>query len=388
MHEHERQFIAAAQGVVPLVHACRDEIERERELPGELVRALADAGFFRMYVPAELGGLEVHPAAMMEAVEAVAAADGSAGWIAALCGSEGLYLARLPPESARAILASGTPGIAGSFNAGEGRAVAESGGYRVTGRWRFGSGCRQATWMMAAGARKDASGNPALDAAGRPAVTVSLFPRERCTIFDTWYAGGLRGSGSHDFALDDYHTPEEFTFGFETPSPYRGALYRMPILVAFGPGVATVSLGIARGAITELQRLAAVKRPMLSAALLRDRTTAQLAVAEAEALVRSARLFLLDAVGAAWAAANEGREVSLLERASQRLASWHAAQSATRAVRLMYEAAGTSAVLASNPIERAIRDVEAASLHVTVAPSLQEAAGRVLLGLESGTPLI
>jgi len=349
---------------------------------------MSAAGVFQMYVPRELGGLEIHPLTFIQAVMAIAAEDGSAGWNAMICGVQGVYLSRLERPQAEEILASGTAGIAGSFNPAEGRATVEGDGYRLSGHWRFASGCHQALWMMAPAVVVDGAGAPLRDEMGQPLTRIALVPKEHCTILDTWDVGGLRGTDSNDFTLDGRLVPGAFTFDRAAPGQYAGPLYRLPILLAFGPGVASTCLGIARGAITEFQRLGAEKRPTSSTGLLRERVGAQLHAAEAEALVESARLFLMDGVGAMFRCAEAGETPSLDVRMRQRLAAWNASRSAARAVRLIYEQAGTSALYATNPLERAFRDVHAAGQHMAVGLAVQEAAGRVVLGMDPGSPLI
>lgn len=388
MEGHEQAVIDGARALAPVIRECRDEMERARRLPGALVDAMAAAGVFAAYVPRELGGLEIRPRAFLEMVEAIAREDGSAGWNAAICGVSGVYLSRLDPTEAREVLDGGFHGVAGSFNPAQGRMAGRDGGYVVSGRWGFASGCDGAAWMMAPGMLFEA-GEPIRDDGGNVRTRIALLPKERCEIIDTWDVGGMRATGSHDFALADHYVPGEYTFAPGDPGKYRGPLYRIPILTAFGPGVAGTCLGIARGAITELARLAAEKRPLMSRALLRERPAVQLQMAEAEALVQSARLLLVAAIDGMWAEALAGHAPPSLDaRLRQRLAAWNAARSALRATRLMYEAAGTTAVYSSSPLDRALRDVTVATQHATVSAAAQETVGRVLLGLEPNTPLV
>lgn len=381
----EAGLIERARGLAPLIRECRESIERERKLPRPLVEAMDATGIFQAYVPRELGGLEVRPHAMIESAEWIAREDGSAAWIAVICGSQGLYLSRLAPKEAHTILGAGGHGIAGSLSP-EGRGAIAPGGYQVSGRWRFASGCDQSAWLMAPAVLMGDDG-PLRNEQGLPRTRVMLLPKEQCTVLDTWDVGGLKGTGSHDFTVDAASVPEEYSFDQSEPGRYAGAMFRLTVLQALA-GIQGVCFGLARGAIAELVRLAAEKRPLLSRSALRERPAVQLQVAEAEALVSSAKAWVKESLDETMAGAEAGRPSTLDERIRRRLSAWHAAQSSARAVRLMYEASGTTGIYTSSPLERAFRDVHVATQHVTVSAAAHEASGRALLGLEPGSPLV
>src|SRR3954462_5524908 len=130
---------AAAEGAA--------DTEVRRRLPADLVAAMADAGVYRLLVPEAVGGLEVHPAVLVEVVEALARGDGAAGWGAAICSTSGLLGGYLPEAAAREIYADPRVVTGGVF-APRGRAVPDGDGFRVSGRWPFASGCQDCTWLM------------------------------------------------------------------------------------------------------------------------------------------------------------------------------------------------------------------------------------------------
>src|SRR5262249_22860581 len=172
---------------------------------------------------------------------------------------------------------------------------------------------------------------------GQPDARLMFFPAADVEVIDTWIVSGLRGTGSHDIAVTDVLVPGARSVSLFTDRPSQpGPLYAFPVFGLLAVGIAAVALGIARGAVEELERLAADKVPSLMRTRLAERAVVQTQVAEAEALVRSSRAFLLDAIGAAWDTARAGDALTLRQRAILRLAVTHATAGAARAVDLMY----------------------------------------------------
>jgi indole-3-acetate monooxygenase len=263
-----------------------------------------------------------------------------------------------------------------------GRAVPVADGFRVRGRWTFASGCQHSTWCMG-GAIVTNDGAGAVPAGGVPDVRCMLFHASEIRIVDTWDTSGLRGTGSHDFVVDDVTVPAGRSFSLFT-SRHALAQYRSAFFGGLAAGVAAVALGIARAAIDAFVALARDKRPAGARRSIAERELVQLSVARAEARVRAARAFLLDAVEAAGAASATGDGIASVEqRALLRLAACHAATEAAAAVDLVYEGGGGSSIYATSPLGRCFRDVHTATQHVMVSQAAATLVGRILLGLES-----
>jgi alkylation response protein AidB-like acyl-CoA dehydrogenase len=380
--------VDAATALAPGIRAAADRIERDRRIPAELVRALADAGIFRLCVPRALGGVEADPATMIRAIETLARADGSAGWSAMIGATSGVASAYLPEAAAREIYGSSRDVISGGAFAPHGTAVPSENGYRVTGRWPFASGCEHCTWLMGGSVIQD-RGRPRLLPSGMPDSRLMLFPASAARVVDTWTVAGLRGTGSHDIAVEDLFVPASHTFSLVADRPReRGPLYAFPVFGLLALGIAAVALGVARAAIDELSQLARGKRPTGSHRLLAERPTVQAQVAEAEAVLGAARAFVFETVGAAWERAQAVGAIDLTERARLRLAATQATLAAVRATDLMYTAGGGTAVYATSPLQRHFRDVHVVTQHIMVAPATLELAGRILLGVEADTSML
>jgi alkylation response protein AidB-like acyl-CoA dehydrogenase len=369
-------LVERARALQPLVRSFAGRADAERRLPPELVRALAGAGLFRIAVGRAQGGAEADPRQQILAIEAISEADGAAGWTL-MIGIEcvGVASAALRPEVAEELITKHPEVVfAGALNP-LGSAQRVDGGYRVTGRWPFASGCQHADWFWGQCVIAGESSRPLMEI---------VVPRSEFRVIDTWQVTGLRGSGSHDVAVDDLFVPEHLTtrVAYE-PLRQRGALFRLPVFVRLAYNKVGVATGIARAALDEFIALAAERVPRGMRAPLRERQHAQTSLAEAETLLRSARAFVLEAVEEAWRETLAERPVSAKQRALVQLACSQAVTASARAVELVYAAAGSSANFTASPLERRMRDVHVVGQHIMVSPALVEPAARVLLGLES-----
>jgi indole-3-acetate monooxygenase len=372
-------LLAAPRALAPMIKASADTIEKSRRLPPELVEALTEAGVFRVWVPRSLGGLEADPMTFVRVVEEIAFADASVGWCAALGGELGVVAGYLPLEVASAVFDSNAR-LAGALRP-MGTARIVEGGFRATGRWPLASGCRHSNWILG-GCRILDGDQQLMRVDGAPDVRVLFFPAEHCEIIDTWDSIGLRGSGSEDFAVADLFVPSSRAISFRDPPTEPGPLYALPTIALFATALAAVPLGAARHAISLLKDIAATKITSRTRQVLSNDGTMQTNLGRAEALVRSGRAFLHEAVEEAWDHACTGRPFGAVERATLWLATTHAASSARQAAELMYAAGGTASPYASGGLERPLRDIFATCQHVVLSESNYQLAGQAFVGLD------
>ena len=389
-------LLAAARSLRPLIEASADEIERERQLPGPLVEAMAAAGLFTMLVPRELGGGQVDPETCLRVIEEVARGDGSAGWCLNVGAVVGLAAGSLREDAADEIWGRDPRAFVAGSAVGSGTASVVDGGYRVSGRWSFASGCQHATWLMGIASVLEGAA-PRLGPNGQPESRVTFLPKSACRILDTWDVAGLRGTGSHDFVTEDVFVPREHTH----PRSYAVPLRVGAPLYAFGAGVipvagaasstsspwvgltssgmAAVTLGIARGALDVFVELAAVKTPTRRDVVLRDDPIVQARFGRAEAKLRAARAFFYETVSDVWRAVQETGAGTGEGHVMIRLASVHAAETAAEVVDTLWKLAGTSAIVNGSPLDRRLRDVQVAGQNVSINPMHITTAGRMLL---------
>ncbi|HWL89436.1 MAG TPA: acyl-CoA dehydrogenase family protein [Polyangiaceae bacterium] len=370
--------LAAARRLVPLVLEHAAEAEAERRLPSVLAEAFNESGLFRLCVPRELGGLEADPGTVFDVVQELARADGSIAWVAMILGVGTRMLGALPQEGAREIYAQRDVTMCGSFVLG-GRAVPVEGGYRISGRWPFMSGCDVAQWIAGACVVE----NEAQD------IIVPLWPIQEGCIIDTWHVSGLRGTGSHDYEVPDVFVPHRRCIRMPLSEPtFPGQLYAFPPIAFLAATIACCALGIARGALDDLAHLAATKTPYGMTSKLASRPSAQLAFTEAEAALRSARAWLFESTFEIWEKAGAREAISVKDRALLRLAATNATASAARAVDRVYAAAGGTALYAKSPLQRRFRDIHAITQHAMVASHMNEILGKILLDVEPDSPFL
>ena len=383
-------LVAAATALRPQIVAARDEMDRHHRLPPSLVSAMDDAGLFRTYVPRTLGGPENDPLTAFRAVEQLSMADGSAGWCSFIAGAICLYSGWLETSVARDMF--GDPSTlrgAGSFRPlGTARVV--DGGYVATGQWDFASGCHHANWLFLNCVVTGDDG-PRLNVGGPmdglPQLRMMTVPIDDAKIISNWSVIGLHGTGSNDVAVTDLFVPETRTFAL-TDQPCNTApvcTFRTALAVTFTP-LAGNTLGMARGAMDAFMDLAGAKATTINVNLLRDRPPVQEVVGRAEAIIRGARAYVLDAVGTMWEAAQLGKEDLGGEVIQARLSITHAVHESARAIDMLYHASGTNSVRSSNLLERYFRDVHAAMMHAGGLLANFEHGGRVALGLPPGAP--
>jgi len=375
-------LVEAARALDPMIRAAADEIEQGRRLPLPIVQALKDAGMFRMPMPRIWGGPEVDILTQVRAIEALSYADASVGWCV-MIGADGGFFSAFLEDSVGRSLYPDLDLVTGSSTRASGRATIVPGGYRVSGRWPFSSGCQHSDWIVANSIVYDGDA-PRLDANGAPETRMCYFPPADVQILDTWTTTGLRGSGSNDFMIDDAFVPAERTFNIQTSPVERDTpLYALRTLfVINGVGV---QLGVGRAAIDALVDLANSKLTIRGGGL-RDESYVQMAVAKADGLVGGARGYLFDVLGDVWDTLVRGDDLTPQQRARFRLSLAVACQMCVEAVDLMYRVAGGSSLYATHPLDRIFRDIHTINQHNTHQPKVYETAGRMLLGMEPGLP--
>jgi alkylation response protein AidB-like acyl-CoA dehydrogenase len=388
LSERARPYFEKAQKLAPIIREHADRAERDAQMPREVIDAFHDAGLLRIHIPRNMGGGELTIPDSLRLCEEVARIDGSAGWNLAICSGGPMFGYNLSRAAFEKIYGDPLGVSAGSLNPATTRVVPADGGWRFSGKATYASASGHATYLMAAGMVLRDGAPEMVD--GFPMMRAGLFPIKHAKILNTWSTAGMRGTGSNDCEFDNVFVPDEFTFDWlNAKSPWqRGPFKNIPLQLQFVGGLVSVVLGTARHALDSLNEIAQAKVPAATRATLRERPLAQIQYAQAEGLLHAARAYFYGCNDEIWRKGETGKSFSIQDRAHARLAVVTAAKLAVQAVDLVADAAGMNSAQTSCPIERCWRDVHTATQHVLMNTSRFEVVGRVLFGLDPGSPVI
>ena len=379
-------LIAFAHEWAPKLSLRSEEIEAGRRLPADISEAFAAGGVYHALVPEEYGGLEVHPVTIMETIKTLAEADGSVGWNVMIGATSGLLSASLPEQFAKEIFGDAPGTLTVGVTAPLGRAEVVEDGYRVTGRWPFGSGSSNADWISG-GCFVFDNGEQRLGKVGLPELHLMLFRRDQVEIEDTWHVSGLRGTGSNHFRVENQFVPEGRMVVMGGRAKIQRPLYQFPMLGLLSLGVSCVSLGIGYRALSAFKELAGNKTPTGALKPLAMRTQVQSAVAQSAADLRSAEAFMHCVISEAYEQAAQGERISLETKASLRLAAVNTTQRSVAAVDRLYQAGGGTSIYDNSVLQRCFRDVHVTTQHLMVASPMLEVIGRVEMGMDPNSML-
>ncbi|GIH72485.1 acyl-CoA dehydrogenase family protein [Sphaerimonospora thailandensis] len=368
-------ILEAARRVAPRLRERADDIEKHRCLPADVVELLRGTGVFRMAVPRSWGGPELNSTEQTQVIEALAMGDASAGWCAMIGMDTPIYAGYLEESVARELFTDPDLITAGLILP-VGRADRVPGGYRVTGRWGFGSGITHADWVVA-GCQVYSDGEPERGPGGMPVNwRVMLARRDDFEILDTWHTTGLAGSGSRDYTANQLFVPEERSFSLARPRR-EGPLFATDSVLRNMPGV---PLGIARAALDLVREMAGTRVERATGLPWTDTYRVQMAIAEAEMELGAVRYAVYGSLDRLWDRLASGVEPAPDERAAAVLARTNSFRVARSIVTRMVDLVATAAIYRPSPLDRWLRDLTTMCQHVIAQDQVIQSAGAHLLG--------
>jgi len=384
------QIRADVSALGAVLKSRAQKVEAERRVPMQNIEALRDIGYFDLVKPKAFGGLEYDFSALVDLNMDLAKSCASTAWVAGLLAAHQWLVASFAEEAQRDVWSSNPNALVCGSYAPACQAQATEGGYLLSGRWSFASGCECAQWSLCAAVI------PPEGDRDKPAPAFLLVPESDYRIEDTWHVVGLAGTGSKTLVLDNVFVPKhrllffsETTSG-ETPGArvYSGNPgFSIPMLSAIPSCLASVAVGAAQGAFDDyLERTARrVTRGAVAGAQNRmaEFPTIQLRVAEAAANTDAARKILLSDLREREATVARRERVSVEERIRSRLGQAFAVSLAIRAAEALNASTGGQGLDLSHPVQRAWRDVNAVGRHISMNwDTVGTMYGQMALGLE------
>ena len=371
-----------AEALLPKLRERAKHCEELRRLPDETLRDFHDAQLFRIHQPKRVGGAELEFAAVVTYGALFARACASTAWNWVNFAAHHMMLGMFPPQAQDTIWGRSRDALIASsfvFPAGKSRKV--EGGYLLSGRWPFSSGVDPSEWNMLAGLAR-------LDDNLPPEQRIFLVPRSQYKVIDTWFAGGLRGTGSKDVEMSEAFVPEHMTLavadtkGGPTPGSAvnPGPLFQLPVFALFPYMLSGVALGVAEGLIEDYKPAAG----KMTGARVAEIQSTQIRLGEATAYAHISRLVQLSNCREA-----EQQLPDLKTKARYRLEGAYAVDWAVRAVDVMFGLYGASGLYESGHVARAFRDAHAVKQHFSFNTDIASTTyGRVALGLSSDNPTL
>ncbi len=377
-HSSTAEILAAVGALGPSIEAAADAIDEQRCLPTPIVEALRDAGVFRAAFPAAWGGPEMPILDQVHLVETLAYHDASTAWVAMIGSDSGHYAGRVDDAVARELYPSMDLLTAGQIYP-VGQAVRVDGGYRVSGRWQFGSGSMHAERIVG-GCLVLVDGEMVMGDRGLPEMMVAWLPRDEVTIHDTWHTTGLAGSGSNDYSVTDVFVPEGHAFQPLRPGVRSEPLYRYRGF--FFANLAAVSIGCARRMLDDLRGVMDTKVLMPEGIPMKQDGRALLVLGESTAALQAAAAYQEETLGSIWATVVAGDDPSAEQRAALLMMLVHGVQTGLHIAEAVTEVVGAQSIYRSSPFERRRRDLATVAAHVLGQRKTLNLAARLLMGDE------
>lgn len=378
----EKLFQSVEQiGTILNKHTQQDE--QSGRLSKPVISALRNTGLYRLFLPASLGGMEADPLTVAKLVEKVAHYNAAAGWSVMVASAGNWWSRCLPAEGVEEIFIHSPEFFAAAISPPM-KAERTKGGYIINGQSPLCSNVHEAGWVGASSMVME-NRQPVMNN-GRPEIRLVVMKADDCRIIDTWYALGMNATDSHDVAAENVFVPEHRTYIIslftENNKHYKGNLYHFPVAGINGCClIVPVAIAVAANAVEELKKLTE-KIPTGSVAALKEKGSFQKKLAMAEALVRSARIYLHQTLTDVWNKVLSGEAASSEDKAALLLAASHANKSCVEAVDLVYNAAGTAGVYKRSNISRCFTDIQVIRQHGFANENRFETAAQLLLGLQ------
>lgn len=369
------ELLAKVEGIIPVLRDNAARADTDRRLTNESFEAMADAGVLSLWAPSRFGGIEGDMTLQLEVVTTLARGCSSASWLAPIFTGSNFQISRMSDEAQEEVWSDGTNVASCGFLTPGQVARKEPGGWRVSGKWPWASGCFHAKWTLLA-ADLDDGQTP------YPSVGFLLVPMSELSIKETWFTLGMRGTGSNTVFGDDIFVPDHRVVDMMTVQP-KLPLHNVPDSVFQSLWFAGTPIGIAQAALETA--LGQMRKRGIQYTNYKKQIicpTTQLDFADAESKIDIADLLTHKAAAEADKCIYQGAEMNGAQRAKAKHDCGVGVENLRAAMDLIVRQAGASAMADFNPLQRLYRDLSTCTLHALMRPTIAaEVRGRMMLGL-------
>jgi alkylation response protein AidB-like acyl-CoA dehydrogenase len=389
MHMTEQELLRKIEALVPMLEAHAVQAERERKPHDDVMKAIEDTGVYRYFVPKEYGGFEFGLETFMRIGMALGEGCVSTGWVTTFC-MEHNWLVALYGKAAQDDLFGRHPYIiAPGTLSPNGQATPVEGGYRVTGRWQWGTGVMHANYALVSAFTPVAGSD-------KPELCMYIVPMSEVEIIDTWHVAGMAATGSNDIAVNDVFVPQHLMHGLarmrngdaDGARVRASHLYRMPMLPVLGLTAAAPAVGAARKAVHLFGERMKSRVVYGSTEKQGEKAVAHHRLGHVALRARNAEILLMQLAREVEDWGRSGERCPEQEKAFLRLRIGDVVHQAREVVRDVVAASGAHAHFLDNPLQRIQRDLHTLSCHTVFDTDVSgEQVGRSLLGIEMSMPL-
>jgi len=372
----------------PMITEFAAESERLRFPHPEVWEAIRASGFFYHFVPKRYGGCEFGPEDFFRTAQVICEACASTGWAVTFTVEHNWAAALFPKAAQDEFFAEGRYIIAPLVSTPPAMATRVDGGYRVTGRWKWGSGVMHSNWCMGLALIPG-------EANDKPVGITVAFPMREARVLDTWRASGLAATGSNDIAVENLFVPDhmivaqqELSLGTTPGSQIHGnPMYRMPTTAFLSLVTSVPTIGAARQAVELFREKLKTRKVTGTQTIIGEKSNYQVILAKSDVMVRTAELVFMTLIHNVLERAANGQNTDVSARMASTAQNAFISHLARDAIRLIIDHAGSSVHMLNDPLQRIARDANVACGHVIQdLEGLAEQHGRQMLGLPAVTP--